>query len=101
MHDHPKGAGDGPAITNWEEDDREQWALLRQVLELHPATLTQDELVREISGGRPREFGEVDRVERAVRELAGTGLLHRPGEDEMVRPTQAALRYFELTDGGS
>jgi len=97
MQDHPKGARDERAITNWEEDNREQWALLRQVLELHPATLTQDELVRELNGGRPREFCEVDRVERAVRELAGTGLLHRPGEDEMVNPTRSALRYFELS----
>jgi hypothetical protein len=101
MQDHPKGAGDGPAITTWEEDDREQWALLRQVLELHPATLTQDELVRELNGGRPREFSEVDRFERAIRELAGTGLLHRPGEDEMVNPTRSALRFFELTGGAS
>jgi hypothetical protein len=40
MHDHPKGAGDGPAITTWDEYEREQAAILRQVLELHPATLT-------------------------------------------------------------
>jgi hypothetical protein len=98
MHDHPKGGDDDPAfITTYEEDDREQWALLRQVLQLHPATLTQDELVRELNGGRPREFCEVDRVERAIRELAGTGLLHRPGEEEMVQPTRSALRYFELS----
>lgn len=36
MHDHPKGADDDPAITTHEEDDREQAAVLRQVLELHP-----------------------------------------------------------------
>jgi hypothetical protein len=65
--------------------------------ELHPATLTQDELVRELNGGRPRQFCEVDRVERAIRELAGTGLLHRPGEEEMIQPTRSALRYFELS----
>jgi hypothetical protein len=53
MHDHPKGAGDGPAITTYDEDDREQAAILRQVLELHPATLTMDELVREMTGGGP------------------------------------------------
>jgi hypothetical protein len=96
MQDHPKGVGDGPAITTWDEGEREQWALLRQVLELHPTTLTQNELTRELNGGRPREFNEVDRVERAIRELAGTGLLHRPGEEEMVLPTRSALRFFEL-----
>src|SRR3954471_22915040 len=90
MHQDPKGARDERAITTWDEDERDQWALLRQVLELHPATLTRDELIRELNGGRPREFSEVDRFERAIRELAGTGLLHRPGEDEMVNPTRAA-----------
>jgi hypothetical protein len=99
MQDHPKGAGDGPAITTWDEDDREQAAILRQVLELHPATLTMDELVREMTGGGTREFPEFDAIQRAVRELAGTGLFHRPGEDEMVRPTRAAVRYSELTGG--
>jgi hypothetical protein len=50
MHDHPKGGDDDPAfITTYEEDDREQWALLRQVLQLHPATLTQDELPEGVS----------------------------------------------------
>jgi len=95
------GVRDERAITNWEEDDREQWALLRQVLELHPTALTQDELVCELNGGRPREFNEVDWVERAIRELAGTGLIHRLGEDEMVNPTRSALRYFELSGEAS
>lgn len=97
MQDHPKGAGDEPAMTNDREDDREQLALLLQVLELHPATLTMDELIRELTGGGSRDFSEFDAMQRAVRDLAGTGLLHRPGEDEMVRPTRAALRYSELT----
>ena len=102
MQDNPKGGKDDPVfITTYEEDRREQWAVLRQVLELHPATLSKDELVREVNGGRPRKFGEVDRVERAIRELAGSGLLHRPGEDEMVNPTRSTLRYFELTEGAS
>jgi len=100
MQDHPKGAGDVPAITTWEEDEREQRALLRQVLELHPATLTQDELIREITGGGSREFAEFDAAQRAVRDLAATGLLHRPGEDETVRATRAAVRFFELGGGG-
>lgn len=91
MHDHPKGAGDGPAITTYDEDDREQAAILRQVL-VHPATLTMDELVREMTGGGTRDFSDFDAVQRGVRELAGTGSLHRPGEDEMVHPTRAAVR---------
>lgn len=101
MHDHPKGADDGLATTTWDEDNREQWTVLRQVLELQPTTLAQDELIREINCGRPRSFAEVDRVERAIRELAGTGLVHRPGEDEMVKPTRSAIRYFELSRAAS
>lgn len=99
MHDHPKGAEDECAGANAAEDDREQSAVLRQVLELHPAGLTQDELIREMNGGRPREFTEMDRVQRAFRDLAGSGLLHRPGEDEIVRPTRPAVRFSELMEG--
>jgi hypothetical protein len=101
MQDHPKGAGDGRAITTWEEDERDQAAVFRHVLELHPTELTRDELVRELNGGRARQFNEIDRIERAVRELAGAGLFHRPGEDEVIRPTRAALRCWELTEGAS
>jgi len=99
MQDHPKGARDERAIANWEEDDRHQAAILREVLELHPAALTMDELVRLMTSGGTREFPEFDAIQRAVRELGGSGLLHRPGEDEMIRPTRAALRSSELAGG--
>ena len=65
------------------------------VLELHPAALTLDELNREITGGS-RDFSEFDATQRAVRDLAGSGLLHRPGEDETARPTRAAVRLYDL-----
>jgi hypothetical protein len=93
MHDHPKGDS---ALTTHDEDDREEGAALRLVLELHPATLTLDELVREMTGGGTRNFSELDAIQRAVRDLAGSGLLHRPGEDETVRPTRAAVRLYDL-----
>lgn len=99
MQDNPKGAGEAPSTTTWDEDEREQAAILSQVLDLHPATLTMDELVREMTGGGTRESPEIDAIQRAVRELAGTGLLHRPGEEETVRPTRAAVRLSELTEG--
>lgn len=98
MQNHPKGAGEAPS-TNWDEDDREEAAVLRRVLELHPDALTQDELVREMTGGGSRKFSEFDTIQRAVRDLAAAGLLHRPGEDEVVRPTRSALRFFELAGG--
>lgn len=34
------------------------------------------------------------------RDLAGSGLLHRPGEGEMVRPTRTALRFDDLWERG-
>jgi hypothetical protein len=63
------------------KDDREQAALLGLVLDLYPATLTQDELVRELAGGRPKEFSELDWVQRAIRELVrwGAGTEKRRG----------------------
>lgn len=96
MQDHPKGVGDEPALNTHEEDDRDQAAILRQVLDLHPATLTLDELNRELTGGGSRDFSAFDSTQRAVRDLTGSGLLHRPGEDETVRPTRTALRFYDL-----
>ena len=100
MQDHPKGGEDDPAfVTTHDADDREEAAVLRRVLELDPTVLTMDELVRDQTGGGTRDFAEFDATQRAVRDLAGSGLLHRPGEDETVRPTRAALRFSELIGG--
>lgn len=82
------------------EDDQEQAAVLRQVLEHHPDALTRGELIREMTGGGSKGFGDVDAVERAIRDLTRTGLLHLAAEEnDVVRPTRAAVRYFELTGG--
>jgi hypothetical protein len=97
---NPMAQGTPKCLTTFDDDEREQRAVLRQVLEHHPAALTREELTREMTGGGSTAFADVDAVERAVRELAAAGLLHRPDEDEMVRPTRPAVRYFELTDGG-
>jgi hypothetical protein len=80
-----------------EEDAAVEAAVLRQVLVLHPAQVTLAELVREIASD-PDAFAERDAIERAVRELAHAGLLHRNGE--FVLPSRAALRFNELTGGG-
>ncbi len=98
MQENPKGASEGRAITTWEEDEREQWAALYRVLEHHPEALSRDELARELTGGS-RSLSEIDGVQRAVGELVGAGLLHPPGADELIRPTRAAVRYFELSGG--
>jgi hypothetical protein len=82
--------------TTWAEDESVESVVLRQLLELHPTRLTMHELVREVSGCHG-SFAERDAVVRAVRELAGVGLLHKEAE-EFVTPTRAALRFSELLE---
>lgn len=69
--------------------------VLRQLLALHPVQLTLAELVREVSDGAA-DFAATDPVERAVGQLSAAGLIHRSGE--MVLPSRAALRFYELLD---
>lgn len=80
--------------TNRDEDEAVESAVLRQLLDLHPAQLTLEELRREMGGDRG--FAEHDALERAVRDLAGVGLVHRG--TEFVTPTRAALRFSDLLD---
>jgi hypothetical protein len=70
-------------------------AVLQQLLDLHPVQVTAAELIREI-GGKSPSFAERDAIERAIRDLGGTGLLH--DRDGFVIPTRAALRFSELLD---
>ncbi len=77
------------------EDAATESAVLQQLLDLHPAQVTVAELIREIAG-ESTGFAERDAIERAVRDLAGAGLLHR--HDAFVAPTRAALRFSELLD---
>jgi hypothetical protein len=67
--------------------------VLRQLLVLHPTQVTVGELVRDIAGD-PAEFAQRDAIERAVRDLARAGLLHRSGD--FAIPSRAALRFDEL-----
>lgn len=83
---------------NHEEDDQQEGAVLRRVLEMHPETFTKGELLRDMTGGRSTAV-DADANDRAVRDLAGAGLFHPLGDDETVRPTRAALRFFELAGG--
>jgi len=76
-----------------EEDMAEESAVLQHVLALHPAAVTVEELVRELDPDRD-SFSQRDAVERAVRDPAGAGLLHR--SDSLVLPTRAALRFDQL-----
>ena len=58
--------------------------------------MTVEELIRELAAD-PEEFAERDAIERAVRDLARAGLLHRNGE--FAIPSRAALRFDELLGG--
>jgi predicted transcriptional regulator len=75
------------------EDRATEAAVLQQLLALYPAQLTLEELSREI-GGEKGGFALMDAVERAVRELTATGLVHRNGD--VVLPSRSALRFDEL-----
>jgi hypothetical protein len=81
-----------PVADNSTEDRREAGAVLRHVIEAHPATLRLSDLIREL--GDPDDFSERDRIERAVRDLVKGGLLFRC--EGAVLPTRAALYLCEL-----
>lgn len=89
-------SGAGRFRLNLEVDDALERAVLGLVFDFHPDAFTKDELLREMTKGRSTEFSEVDANERAVRDLAAAGLLHPLGDEEFVRPTRAARRFFEL-----
>jgi hypothetical protein len=81
--------------TNRDEDEAIESAVLHQLLDLHPARLTLAELTRELAAGHDT-FADRDALERAVRDLAAAGLLHR--KTGFVEPTRAAVRFSELLD---
>lgn len=95
---HPTDSDSSRLRVNYEEDGQEA-AILRRVLEFHPDAFTKDELFREMIQGGSTEFTQVDANDRAIRDLAAAGLLHPLGDEEFVRPTRAALRFFELAGG--
>lgn len=85
----------GDSWTTGAADAATESAVLLLVLDLHPTLVSLAELSRELCGEQPR-FEQRDAVERAVRDLAATGLLRRDGE--LVLPTRAALRFAELNE---
>lgn len=93
MHDQPK-AGDAPTAV---QDIRDQGITLMHVLHRHPTLLTVPDLIREVTSGS-EDFAEGDAVLRAVRELAGVGLLRRAGG--LAVPSPAALRFLAILQGG-
>ena len=85
---------------NPEREDREdQASVLRTVIDLHPVQVSVSELISELALD-PSEFSERDRIERAVRDLSGVGLLHRHAflnrPDALIVPTRAAIQAYLL-----
>ncbi len=78
------------ASPNQTEDLRDQRIVLSHVLALEPTYVIVPELVREITAGAD-EYAEGDRVERAIRDLNGVGLLNCHGP--LVLPSRAAGRF--------
>lgn len=96
MHDSDDKAP--RAQTTAAEDERDQRAVLALLIAEHPTQLTVTDLLREMAPDKA-DFTETDRIERAVRDLGGAGLIHREGDT--VRPTRAALRLDQLfSDNG-
>ena len=83
------------SVTTAAADAATESAVIKQLLDLHPAQLTIAELVRELAGESP-DFAERDAIERAVRDLGAVGLLHQ--SRDFVAPSRAALRLSELLD---
>lgn len=76
-----------------QKDNATRTAILGHLLELYPAQLTDAEIRCEMTFGS-RDFGNNDRVTRAVRDLIAAGLLHRNGD--FLFPTRAAVLYDDL-----
>jgi|ERR1043166_1400014 hypothetical protein len=82
--------------SNAAQDLHDQGVVLIHVLTIYPTHMRLLELIRELTDDSG-DFSEGDRIERAVRELIGVGLLFRC--EGLVLPTRAALRFNQiLTD---
>jgi hypothetical protein len=75
------------------EDDRAQQGVLGILLHIHPGQYSIDEVIREMTA-EPDNVIARDRVENAIRDLVGAGLVHRNGS--FVFATRAAVRSDEL-----
>jgi hypothetical protein len=75
------------------DEEQAEQAVLALLLDVHPAQLSIDEVVRELTD-RPDEFAPRDRVNNALRDLAAAGLVHRHGA--FVFASRAAVRFEDL-----
>ncbi len=81
--------------SNAAQELHDQGVVLIHVLSIYPTQIRLLELIRELTDDS-HDFAEGDRIERAVRELIGVGLLFRC--EGLVLPTRAALRFHQILD---
>jgi hypothetical protein len=82
-----------PGVRPASDEEQAEQAVLALLLEVHPALLSVDEVVRELTD-RADDFAPRDRVNNAVRDLVAAGLVHRHGA--FVFASRAAVRFEEL-----
>ncbi len=92
-NENPTGRDATERVPTAEQDDRDQAAVLRQLLFIYPQPITREELVREMTLADT----EPDWIDRAIRDLAASGLLHRR-DDDLLIPTRAVVRAYVLFD---
>jgi Fe2+ or Zn2+ uptake regulation protein len=68
--------------------------VLDLLLENHPALLSVEEIIRELTAGTD-EFAARDRIEVALRRLVETGLVHRLGSFVFASHAAVCSRAFE------
>jgi hypothetical protein len=91
--ENPTGPGAAERLTTADQDDRDQRAVLQEVLFIYPEVLTLEELIRHFKAFNSSR----DSIERAVRDLAASGVLHQDTEP-LVMPTRAAVTFDRLVD---
>jgi hypothetical protein len=69
--------------------------VLTEIVELHPELLTIDELILRVAR-HPRDETTKEEIRNAIRDLRRSGLVRYRDDDEVVEPTHAALRAFDL-----
>jgi hypothetical protein len=72
--------------------------ILEEAIELHPQRLTVGELSARIVAD-PEDWLEVETAGNAIQELRRSGLFRFRNDDEIVEPTHAAFRIYELLAG--
>lgn len=80
-------------IGRAEHRHRLESALLGHLVLLHPARITETELIRELAAD-PEDVADRADVTQAIAALAAVGLVYQNGR--LVLPSAAALRAYEL-----